>query len=120
MLLVPMLLCGVLSGIDAAQRSSMQIAGTAVGRVARAAQMATVLTMGMLMASVSGEMQGQAAGVAFGPSNPFYAASTLPYQAPPFDKIHDADYQPAIEEGMVEQWREIAAIASNPAAPTFE
>ena len=30
------------------------------------------------------------------PSNPFFAPSTLPFQAPPFDKIHDADYQPAI------------------------
>jgi peptidyl-dipeptidase Dcp len=98
----------------------MQIAGKAVGRVARAAQMATVLTMGMLMASVSSEIQGQTAGAAFGPSNPFYAASTLPYQAPPFDKIHDGDYQPAIEAGMVEQRREIAAIASNPEAPSFE
>jgi peptidyl-dipeptidase Dcp len=61
-----------------------------------------------------------AEGQAFGPSNPFYAKSTLPYQAPPFDKIHDADYQPAIEAGMAEQRREIKAIAENPAAPTFE
>ena len=28
---------------------------------------------------------------AFGPSNPFYAQSTLPFQAPPFDKIKDSD-----------------------------
>jgi hypothetical protein len=39
----------------------------------------------------------------FGPSNPFYAASTLPFQAPPFDRIHDSDYQPAIEAGMAQQ-----------------
>src|ERR1700687_2366847 len=36
----------------------------------------------------------------FGPANPFYAPSTLPFQAPPFDKIKDEDYQPAIEAGM--------------------
>ena len=41
-----------------------------------------------------------AAAADFGPSNPFYAPSTLPFQAPPFDKIKDADYQPAIEAGM--------------------
>ena len=35
----------------------------------------------------------------FGPANPFYAPSTLPFQAPPFDKIKDEDYQPAIEAG---------------------
>ena len=53
-------------------------------------------------------------------SNPFFAASTLPYQAPPFDKIHDGDYQPAIEEGMKQQLAEIEKIADNPDAPTFE
>jgi peptidyl-dipeptidase Dcp len=56
----------------------------------------------------------------FGPSNPFYAASTLPYQAPPFDKIKDSDYQPAMEAGMAEQLKEIEAIANDPAPPTFE
>src|SRR6185369_2090747 len=53
------------------------------------------------------------------PSNPFFAASTLPFQAPPFDKISDADYQPAIEEGMRVQLEEIDAIANSSAAPTF-
>ena len=57
---------------------------------------------------------------AFGPSNPFYAPSTLPFQAPPFDKIKDTDYQPAIEAGMAQQLEEIRAIADNPAPPTFE
>jgi peptidyl-dipeptidase Dcp len=56
----------------------------------------------------------------FGPSNPFYAPSTLPFQAPPFDKIKDEDYQPAIEAGMDQELTEIQAIADNPAAPTFE
>jgi peptidyl-dipeptidase Dcp len=56
----------------------------------------------------------------FGPSNPFYAPSKLPFQAPPFDKIKDSDYQPAIEAGMAQQRREIRAIADNPAEPTFE
>ncbi len=56
----------------------------------------------------------------FGPTNPFYAPSTLPFQAPPFDQIKDSDYQPAIEAGMEEQIREIRAIADNPAPPTFE
>ena len=58
--------------------------------------------------------------MSFGPSNPFYAPSTLPFQAPPFDKIKDSDYQPAIEAGMAEQLREIEAIADNSAPPTFE
>jgi peptidyl-dipeptidase Dcp len=53
-------------------------------------------------------------------SNPFYNASTLPFQAPPFDKIHDADYQPAIEEGMKQHLAEIEKIANNPEPPTFE
>ncbi|MGA9353793.1 MAG: M3 family metallopeptidase [Terriglobales bacterium] len=56
----------------------------------------------------------------FGPSNPFYTASSLPFQAPPFDKIKDSDYQPAIEAGMAQQIEEVRAIAENPAPPTFE
>jgi peptidyl-dipeptidase Dcp len=53
-------------------------------------------------------------------TNPFLNPSPLPYQAPPFDKIKDADYQPAIEEGMKRQLAEIDAIANNPDAPTFD
>ncbi len=52
-------------------------------------------------------------------SNPFFAESTLPYQAPPFDKIHDADYLPALEEGMRQELAEIQAIAGNAEPPTF-
>ena len=62
----------------------------------------------------------RAANPEFGPNNPFYAASTLPFQAPPFDKIKDSDYQPAIEAGMAQQRQEMQAIADNPSPPTFE
>jgi peptidyl-dipeptidase Dcp len=53
-------------------------------------------------------------------ANPFYAPSTLPFQAPPFDKIQDSDYQPAIEAGMAHQLTEIRSITDNPELPTFE
>ena len=52
--------------------------------------------------------------------NPFAQPSALPLQAPPFDRIKDTDYQPAIEEGMRQQLAEIDAIANDPAPPTFE
>ncbi|HEY1500453.1 MAG TPA: M3 family metallopeptidase [Acidobacteriaceae bacterium] len=57
---------------------------------------------------------------AFGPENPFYLPSALPFHAPPFDRIRDADYQPAIEAGMAAQEKEMLVIANNPAAPTFD
>ncbi|SFQ12140.1 peptidyl-dipeptidase Dcp [Parafilimonas terrae] len=53
-------------------------------------------------------------------SNPFSSASTLPFQAPPFDKIKNEDYEPALREGIKQQLNEIEAIAGNTAAPTFE
>ena len=56
----------------------------------------------------------------FGPQNPLYSPSTLPFHAPPFDKIKDEDYQPAIEAGMSQELTEIQSIADNPAPPTFE
>ncbi|MGZ5023167.1 MAG: M3 family metallopeptidase, partial [Chthoniobacterales bacterium] len=46
--------------------------------------------------------------------------STLPYQFPPFDKIKDADFQPAIEQGMAEQLQEIEKIANQKEKPTFD
>jgi len=61
-----------------------------------------------------------AAGAKFGPSNPFYAPSTLPFHVPPYDKIKDEDYQPATEAGMAEELSEMQAIADNPAVPTFD
>src|SRR5437868_6066950 len=52
-------------------------------------------------------------------TNPFSAPSALPFQAPPFDKITDADYQPAIDEGMKQHLAQVQNIANNPDAPTF-
>src|SRR5436853_5089406 len=51
--------------------------------------------------------------------NPLLTPSTLPFQAPAFDKIADADYLPAIEEGIRQQNAEVAAIANSLAPPTF-
>src|SRR6202789_2885296 len=76
---------------------------------------------GAMVMGAAGAQSGVAnGGEAFGPSNPFYAASTLPFQAPPFDKIKDSDYQPAIEAGIAQSLKENEAIANDPAAPTFE
>ena len=61
-----------------------------------------------------------AAAPALAAPNPLAAPSTLPYQAPRFDQIKDSDYQPAFEQGMKQQIAEIAAIAANPAPPTFD
>jgi len=51
--------------------------------------------------------------------NPFFAASTLQYQAPHFDRIRDSHYQPALEEGMKQQLAEMEAIANNADPATF-
>ncbi|MGF7151806.1 peptidyl-dipeptidase Dcp [Sphingomonas zeicaulis] len=53
-------------------------------------------------------------------ANPFAEPSSLPYQAPAFDRIQDSDYQPAIEEGIAASLAEIRQIADNKAAPTFD
>ena len=53
-------------------------------------------------------------------TNPFYQESTLYFKYPPFDKIKNAHYAPAFGKGMAEQLVEIAAIANQSGAPTFE
>ena len=52
-------------------------------------------------------------------ANPFAKPSTLPYQVADFSKIKDADYEPALEEGIKEQLQEIEQIANNKAIPSF-
>ena len=69
------------------------------------------VVVGVIVAAASAGMP--AAAQQLGPENPFYAASTLPFQAPPFDKIKDTDYQPAFDAGMAEQLKEIQAIVEN-------
>jgi peptidyl-dipeptidase Dcp len=53
-------------------------------------------------------------------AGPFDLPSPLPYHAPEFDKIKDSDYAPGFALGIKQQEAEIAAIAGNAAAPTFE
>ncbi|MGB7150500.1 MAG: M3 family metallopeptidase, partial [Terriglobales bacterium] len=80
--------------------------------------LSTLLPAGAI--AISSVNSALAATTAFGPDNPFYAPSTLPFHAPPFDKIKDDDFQPAIEAGMAQQQAEVLAIADNPAPPTFD
>jgi peptidyl-dipeptidase Dcp len=71
------------------------------------------------LALTTGSLPSRAGAAEFGPANPFYSASTLPFHAPPFDRIKDEDYQPAIEAGMAQQLAEMERIANNAAPPTL-
>jgi peptidyl-dipeptidase Dcp len=53
-------------------------------------------------------------------ANPLLVESPLPYHLPPFDKIKDDHFVPAIEAGMREQLKEVDAIAANHDKPTFD
>jgi peptidyl-dipeptidase Dcp len=79
-----------------------------------------VLAIYPLITSAGSVAAAQANDASFGPQNPFCAPSTLPFEAPPFDKIKDSDYQPAIDAGIAAQLKEVEAIANDPAPPTFE
>ena len=80
---------------------------------------AFALSLSMLACN-SGSSGGTQANAPFTPANPFATASTLPFEAPPFDKIKDADYHPALSEGMRVQLTEVHAIAADTSAPTFD
>lgn len=74
--------------------------------------------MGIISACNSN--QKSAAGADTSSTNPLFTKSTLPFEAPPFDKIKDSDFKPALEEGMKQHLAEIEKIANNPYAPTFD
>ena len=99
----------------------MVVGGTGCGAASCAA--CCVALAGLAIGSMAAQAQsanGQPRTAAFEPANPFYAESTLPFHAPPFNKIKDDDYQPAIDAGMKQQVQQVQAIADDPAQPTFE
>ncbi len=55
------------------------------------------------------------------PPSPLLSPWTGPYGGvPPFDKVHAADFKPALLAGMAAELEDYARIADDPAAPTFE
>jgi len=52
--------------------------------------------------------------------NPLLTESPLPFQAPAFDAIVDADFAPAFDEAMKQHMAEVDRIAGSPERPTFE
>jgi peptidyl-dipeptidase Dcp len=52
--------------------------------------------------------------------NPLLAPSPQPLGYPQFDKIRNEHFQPAIEQGMAAQLKEVEAIAGNSEKPTFD
>ncbi len=80
---------------------------------------AVLLTAMTTTAAVSTPAAAQTA-PALPASNPFAKPSTLPFEAPPFDRIKDSDYQPALEAGMAEQLAEVNNIVRVRSAPTFD
>lgn len=52
-------------------------------------------------------------------TNPLLSASTLPFQAPPFDRIQDSHYLPAFEEGMRQHLAQVRQISDNPEPASF-
>ena len=52
--------------------------------------------------------------------NPFIAEWDTPYGIPPFDKIQEQHYIPAIKAGIKQQLEEIDAIVANTETPDFE
>lgn len=52
--------------------------------------------------------------------NIFFQPSTLPFQAIPFDRIKDGDFEPAFEKGMQDHLAEVEQIANNVEEPTFK
>jgi peptidyl-dipeptidase Dcp len=53
-------------------------------------------------------------------ANPLLVAWTTPFGMPPFGDIRPEHFRPAFEAAMAAQRAEVAAIAANPAPPTFE
>jgi peptidyl-dipeptidase Dcp len=76
-----------------------------------------MLALIVLVTPISMNSFGQEPGSAR--DNPFSSAYGTPFNTPPFDRIRNEDYLPAIKEGIRRHDAEIAAISDNTEAPTF-
>lgn len=52
--------------------------------------------------------------------NPFFQAYNTPFEVPPFDKIKNEHFKPAILEGIKKKEAEVESIIDNPEAPNFD
>ena len=110
---------GMLRSVIAFMHHNMHHTDATVNLRSRMPEMATAAIVRARMKQLTAALSFVAA-AAFAQTNPFFNPSALPYQAPPFNQIRDADYQPALEEGMKRGLAEIEAIANSPDPPTFE
>lgn len=79
-----------------------------------------ILFVTMVMMYSCDNQGGSTEGGSDSATNILFQESTLPYKTIPFDKIKEADFMPAFEEGMKQQITEIDRIANDTAAPTFD
>ena len=75
-------------------------------------RMKKIYVVGLILLMISGMTKAQ--------NNPLLGDFTTPHNAPPFDKIKNEHYLPALEAGIKQGEQEVAAIKNNPEAPTFE
>jgi peptidyl-dipeptidase Dcp len=69
--------------------------------------------------AASAQAPSQAAGQG-APDNPFFKPYGTVFDVPPFDRIRNEHFLPAIEEGIRREQAEVDAIVNNPEAPSFE
>ncbi|MCJ7801183.1 MAG: M3 family metallopeptidase [Candidatus Marinimicrobia bacterium] len=53
-------------------------------------------------------------------NNAFFKEWDTPFQTPPFDQIGEADYMPALKEGLKQEAKEIKNIIKNKETPSFK
>src|SRR5581483_3976008 len=81
---------------------------------------AALTSLAMLSSAVAKPKTSEASDSPSLKNNPFASESSLPYHLPPFDKIKNGDFMPAIEAGMAEQLKEIKATATDSQEATFD
>lgn len=74
----------------------------------------------LIILLIAGVIMGTTANAEQSATNPFFSEFKTPFGVPPFDKIKDGDYLPAIKKGIEDKQKEVAVIVNNTEKPTFE
>lgn len=80
----------------------------------------TIIILSIILGITAQSCRKENKAMTSGQENPLIAEWNTPFEVPPFDKIKNSDFKPALLEGIKDHEKEIKDIVDTKAKPTFE
>ncbi len=80
----------------------------------------TIIILSIILGITTQSCRKENKAMTSGQENPLIAEWNTPFEVPPFDKIKNSDFKPALLEGIKDHEKEIKDIVDDKSKPTFE